>query len=71
MSYKLIEAHVRTSEVLRRALGNPQRQRGDVPGWVLITIMTAAVVGLIWGIAQDRLPAMFQDAIDGVSPGGG
>lgn len=30
-----------------------ERERGDVPGWVLITIMTAGLVTLLWGIAGD------------------
>ena len=29
----------------------PLGERGDVPGWVLITLMTAALVVLIWGVA--------------------
>jgi hypothetical protein len=30
-------------------------ERGDVPGWVLITAMTVALVMLIWGVASDAL----------------
>lgn len=30
-------------------------ERGDVPGWVLITAMTVALVMLIWGVARDAL----------------
>jgi hypothetical protein len=29
--------------------------RGDVPGWVLITAMTVALVMLIWGVASEAL----------------
>ena len=28
---------------------------GDVPGWVLITAMTVALVMLIWGVASEAL----------------
>ncbi|WP_022868736.1 hypothetical protein [Schaalia vaccimaxillae] len=42
-------------------------ERGDVPGWVLITLMTAALVVLIWGVASDRLIEIFNRALDSVS----
>jgi hypothetical protein len=40
---------------------------GDVPGWVLITLMTAALVILIWALAGPALSDIFQNAIDKVS----
>jgi uncharacterized protein (DUF1501 family) len=30
-------------------------ERGDVPGWVLITAMTVALVMVVWGVASDAL----------------
>lgn len=41
--------------------------RGDVPGWVLITLMTAALVILIWALAGPALSDIFENAIDKVS----
>ncbi len=41
--------------------------RGDVPGWVLITLMTAGLVVLIWAVAGPALTAMFEDALSRVS----
>lgn len=41
--------------------------RGDVPGWVLITLMTAGLVIIIWGLAGPALSSVFQQAIDRVS----
>jgi len=41
--------------------------RGDVPGWVLITLMTAALVILIWALAGPALSDIFQNAISKVS----
>ena len=41
--------------------------RGDVPGWVLITLMTAALVIVIWGLAGPALSGIFEDAISKVS----
>ena len=42
-------------------------ERGDVPGWVLITVMTAGLVVLIWGVAQDQLKTMLENALKSVS----
>ncbi|MEX2291867.1 MAG: hypothetical protein WD794_16270 [Mycobacteriales bacterium] len=43
-------------------------ERGDVPGWVLITLMTAGIVAIIWGFAEDRLLQIVSDALDSVTP---
>ena len=42
------------------------RDRGDVPGWVLVTIMTAGLVTALWLVADDKLKQIFSDALDGV-----
>lgn len=39
------------------------RDRGDVPGWVLITLMTAGLVVAIWAIAGPALGGVFDQAI--------
>jgi hypothetical protein len=44
--------------------GDPER--GDVPGWVMITIMTAGIVTVIWGFADDALRDLFRQALDDV-----
>lgn len=43
-----------------------RRERGDVPGWVLITVMTAGLVVAIWQLAGSQLQRMLQDALDSV-----
>lgn len=40
--------------------------RGDVPGWVLITLMTAALVVVIWTVAAPALTEVFNQAMDKV-----
>lgn len=40
---------------------------GDVPGWVLVTLMTAGLVVLIWAVAGPALTALFEQAIQRVS----
>ena len=42
-------------------------ERGDVPGWVLITLMTAGLVISIWALAGDALAGVFEQAIDRVT----
>jgi hypothetical protein len=46
--------------------GGEQRERGDVPGWVLVTIMTAGLVTALWLVADDKLTQLFNDALDSV-----
>ncbi len=43
-----------------------QGERGDVPGWVLIVLMTSALVVAIWGIAKDQLVGIVETALDTV-----
>ena len=42
-------------------------ERGDVPGWVLVTLMTAGLVTALWVIAGDALGKVFEDAITSVT----
>lgn len=51
-------------------VGGP-RDRGDVPGWVLITLMTAGLVTMLWALAGDQLGTLFEEAIGDVSGPGG
>ncbi len=44
-------------------------ERGDVPGWVLIVLMTSALVVAIWGVAKGRLVQLVQSALDSVCGG--
>ena len=41
-------------------------EQGDVPGWVLITLMTAGLVVAIWAIAAPALGTVFDQAISRV-----
>ena len=38
-------------------------ERGDVPGWVLVTLMTAGLVVTLWAVAGPALTQVFNDAI--------
>ena len=41
-------------------------ERGDVPGWVLITLMTAGLVVMMWGLAGPALQSVFDAAMNKV-----
>ena len=41
-------------------------ERGDVPGWVLVTVMTAGLVAVIWGVADDQLRDLLRSALNSV-----
>lgn len=38
-------------------------ESGDVPGWVLITLMTAGLVVLLWSAAGPALRGVFEQAL--------
>jgi len=42
-------------------------ERGDVPGWILIAIMSAGLVVLIWALAGPLLTQVFEDAVNRVT----
>ncbi|KNC19569.1 hypothetical protein AC792_05630 [Arthrobacter sp. RIT-PI-e] len=42
-------------------------ERGDVPGWVMITLMSAVLVAALLAIAGPALEGLFNSAIDQVS----
>lgn len=42
-------------------------ETGDVPGWVLITLMTAGLVVLMWSVAAPALRGVFEQALAKVS----
>lgn len=57
----------RMRQRLRGAASVIGDDRGDVPGWVLITLMTAGLVVLIWALAGPALSSLFEQAISRVS----
>jgi hypothetical protein len=41
--------------------------RGDVPGWVLVSVMTAGLVTALWVVADDQLTSVLGRAIGSVT----
>jgi hypothetical protein len=42
-------------------------ERGDVPGWVLVVLMTTGLVTAIWTIASPRLSAILKNSLDSMT----
>ena len=40
-----------------------REERGDVPGWVLVALMSAGLVILLWTLAGPLLAEVFEDAV--------
>ena len=63
-----IEISMRLSDFKRsrffRALSD---DRGDVPGWVLVVLMTTGLVTAIWTIASPRLSAILKNSLDSMN----
>lgn len=43
------------------------REEGDVPGWVLVTVMTAGLVVGIWSVADGQLSSVLTNALHSVT----
>ena len=50
-----------------RLVEKSRDQRGDVPGWVLVTVMTAGLVVAVWSVADGQLKSVLTSALRSVS----
>ena len=56
----------KSREAGHRARGRDHPERGDVPGWVMITLMSAVLVAALLALAGPALEALFNQAMDKV-----
>jgi hypothetical protein len=49
---------------MRIRVAAEDRERGDVPGWVLITLMTAGIVTALWVVAEPTLKHLLTNALN-------
>jgi hypothetical protein len=54
--------------IYRRVVSDPDAERGDVPGWVMITLMSAVLVAGLLALAGPALQGLFEAAMNQVSP---
>lgn len=68
MTKELLTLLVRIQLEVTQKWAEPRRrdERGDVPGWVMVTVMTAGLVMVIWGLAKGQLQTMLTNALDSV-----
>ena len=64
----LVPRHARAHEATGRQPDRPgdHRERGDVPGWVMITLMSAVLVAALLALAGPALEGLFNQAMDKV-----
>jgi hypothetical protein len=60
----LLNVYCSTLLLLRTRLSGRDRDRGDVPGWVLITLMTAGIVTALWVVAEPTLKNLLTSALN-------
>lgn len=53
-------------EQLLRKFGSRHDERGDVPGWVMITVMSAGLVAVLGAVAGPQLRQMLEQALSAV-----
>jgi hypothetical protein len=51
----------------RRIVEPCASERGDVPGWVLVVLMTTGLVTAIWTIAAPRLTSILKNSLDAMN----
>ena len=57
---------LRASIALRTRM-SARGERGDVPGWVMIVVMTAGLVAILTTVAGPQLRSMLATALNSVS----
>jgi len=72
ITVKLAEASaylsIRLAEFKRSRFYKALRDdRGDVPGWVLVVLMTTGLVTALWTIAAPRLTAILKNSLDAMN----
>ena len=61
--YNSLQKNVR----FRRLIQTLNSERGDVPGWVLVVLMTTGLVTAIWTIAAPRLTSILKNSLDSMN----
>ena len=57
----------RLSTIQHKFFARLKDDRGDVPGWVLVVLMTTGLVTAIWTIAAPRLTAILKNSLDSMN----
>ena len=72
-SIKIALNIVRAQSLIKRKINETKfisavrDERGDVPGWVVVVLMTTGLVTAIWTIASPRLSAILKNSLDSMN----
>lgn len=69
INYRIINelGRLRSTFSSERLIENAKDEQGDVPGWVLVVLMTTGLVTAIWTIAAPRLQQILKNSLDSMS----
>lgn len=76
MNQVIVKAFLKMSQALDDLKSNissraesvtQSQERGDVPGWVLVVLMTTGLVTAIWTIAAPRLSSILRNSLDAMN----
>jgi uncharacterized membrane protein YqjE len=59
-SKELLRGSIRITQLMRS-------DRGDVPGWVLVVLMTTGLVTGIWTLAAPRIDSILRNSLDSMN----
>ena len=62
-----INRHLNLNELRASFIKGAKSERGDVPGWVLVVLMTTGLVTGIWTVAQPRLSSILKNSLDNMN----
>jgi hypothetical protein len=64
----MIKKGISASLFMRQRLQNALvSERGDVPGWVLVVLMTTGLVTAIWAIAKPNLTNILNNSLNSMN----
>ncbi len=65
--HKLLSHNKQLQQIQGRYKSALASERGDVPGWVLVVLMTTGLVTAIWTIAAPRLTSILKNSLDAMN----
>ncbi|CAN2178946.1 hypothetical protein MCEORE3_00235 [Candidatus Nanopelagicaceae bacterium] len=63
----IIDRYLSLQQIQSRYKSALASERGDVPGWVLVVLMTTGLVTAIWTIAAPRLTSILKNSLDAMN----
>jgi len=61
-----MKRHILRIRAWSALVSHPEDERGDVPGWVMITVMSAGLIAILGAVAGPMLRQMLRQALSTV-----